>query len=88
VLKEELVRMTRVPLQSSVLAAAEYLPDLPALDIAFHTGEVYRYWKLPLSLYQDLLEADSQGAFFNAHIRNQFPFQHLGHAETLSAQSD
>jgi hypothetical protein len=87
-LKEELVRMTRVPLQSSVLAAAEYRPDLPALDIAFNTGEVYRYWKVPLSLYQDLLEADSKGAFFNAHIRNQFSFQHLGHAETLSVEAD
>ena len=76
--------MARVPLQSSVLAAAEYFPELQILDILFNTGEIYRYSKVPLSLYQDLLDADSKGAFFNAHIRNQFSFQHLGTSDPLS----
>jgi hypothetical protein len=80
--------MARAPLQSSVLAAAEYFPELPALDIVFNTGDVYRYFEVPLSLYQDLLEADSKGAFFNAHIRNQFSFQHLDDPEELSADTD
>jgi lysyl-tRNA synthetase class 2 len=87
-LKEESIPMAHVPLQSSVLAAAEYLPELQALDIVFNTGEVYRYLKVPMSLYQDLLKADSKGIFFNAHIRNQFSFQHPGGQETLSAVSD
>jgi len=80
--------MSRIPLQSSVLAAAEYFPELPALDIVFNTGELYRYFTVPSSLYQDLLEADSKGAFFNAHIRNQFPFQHLGNTEILRTEAD
>jgi hypothetical protein len=80
-LKEELIPMARVLLQSSVLAATEYSPPLQALDIVFNSGEVYRYLKVPLSLYQNLLEADSKGAFFNAHIRNQFSFQHLGQSD-------
>ncbi len=50
--------MARIPIQSSVLAAAEYFPELQILDILFNTGEVYRYSKVPLSLYQDLLDAD------------------------------
>jgi hypothetical protein len=82
------ILMARIPLQSSVLAAAEYFPELTALDIVFHTGEVYRYSKVPLLLYRELLEADSKGAFFNAHIRNQFSFQHLGNAEVLSAEPE
>ena len=79
--------MARVPLQSSVLAAMEYFPELQALDIMFHSGEVYRYLKVPISLYQDLLNADSKGIFFNAHIRNQFSFQHLGESDALSAHA-
>jgi lysyl-tRNA synthetase class 2 len=67
----------RIPLQSSVLAAAEYFPELQTLDIVFNSGEIYRYLKVPRSLYQDLLEANSKGIFFNAHIRNQFLFQPL-----------
>jgi len=85
-LKEELLPMARVPLQSSVLAAVEYFPEPPALVIVFNTGEVYRYLKVPLPLYRDLLEADSKGGFFNAHIRNQFSFQYLGNTELFRAE--
>ena len=76
--------MARVPLQSSVLAATEYFPQLQTLDIVFNSGKAYRYLKVPMSLYQDLLEADSKGAFFNAHIRNQFSFQHLGESDAFN----
>jgi hypothetical protein len=79
--------MARVPHQSSVLAATEYFPNLQTLDVVFTTGEVYRYSTVPLPLYQDLPEADSKGIFFNTHIRNQFPFQHLGNLNTLSADA-
>ena len=74
--------MARVPLQSSVLAAVEYFPEPSALDIVFLTGEVYRYVNVPLSLYQNLLEADSKGIFFNTCIRNHFSFQHLANSDT------
>ena len=86
-LKEEAIPMARVSLQSSVLAAAAYFPELTALDVVFNTGDVYRCLKVPRSFFQDLLNADSKGAFFNAHIRNQFSFQHLGNAEALSAHA-
>ncbi len=56
--------MARVPHQSSVLAATEYIPNLQTLDVVFTSGDVYRYSKVPLSLYRDLLEADSKGTFF------------------------
>jgi hypothetical protein len=85
---KEPISMARVPLQSSVLAAAEYFPQLRTLDILFNTGEVYRYLKIPMSLYQGLLEADSKGTFFNAHIRNQFSFQYLGNSGALSPDAN
>ena len=77
--------MARVPHQSSVLAATKYIPNLQTLDVVFTSGDVYRYSKVPLSLYRDLLEADSTGAFFNAHIRNQFPFQYIARSNAVSA---
>ena len=87
-LKEELISMARVPIQSSVLAAAQYFPELQALDIVFLSGDVYRYSGVPLPLFRELLEADSKGTFFNAHIRNQFSFQYLGESGALSADAD
>jgi hypothetical protein len=79
--------MPRVPHQSSVLAATEYFPILQTLDVVFTSGDVYRYSKVPLPLYRDLLEADSTGTFFNAHIRNQFPFQYIGPSNAISADA-
>ena len=79
--------MARIPLQSSVLAAVEYFPDLSALDIVFNTGEVYRYCNVPLSLYRDLLDADSKGIFFNACIRNRFSFLSLGNTDMPRTQN-
>jgi hypothetical protein len=79
--------MPRILHQSSVLAATEYLPEPQTLDIVFTSGEVYRYSTIPLLLYQNLLEADSKGSFFNAYIRNQFPFQYLGNSNTISADA-
>lgn len=84
-LKKELIPMARVPLQSSVLAAVEYFPQLSALDIVFNSGEVYRYEKVPVAIYLELTEAESKGVFFNARIRNQFSFQCLGNAGTSGA---
>jgi hypothetical protein len=79
--------MARVPHQSSVLAATEYFPNLQTLDVVFTSAEIYRYSTVPVPLYQDLLDADSKGTFFNAHIRNQFPFQHLGSLSALGADA-
>ena len=82
-LKEESIPMARVPHQSSVLAATEYLSHSQTLDVVFTSGEIYRYSKVPLPLYLDLLLADSKGTFFNARIRNQFPFHYLGRSNPL-----
>ena len=67
----------RVPLESTLLAWVRYDPATGRLEVHFHSGQRYRYFGVPPSCYQQLLQADSKGAFFNRHIRNCFPFQHL-----------
>jgi hypothetical protein len=55
---------------------------LPATNSGwvFRTGERYLYFQVPVARYHDLLQADSKGTFFNRHIRNRFPYQHLSAA--------
>ena len=65
------------PLESKLLAAAAYLPPRRLLYLRFHSSEVYRYFTFPAEQYQDFLEAESQGRYFIAHIRNQFPYERL-----------
>jgi hypothetical protein len=67
----------RVVLESTLLASALYDPLRHHLEIAFRSGERYLYFRVPPQCYQQLLDADSKGAFFNQRIRNHFPFQHL-----------
>lgn len=69
----------RLPLESTLLAWASYDPFSCHLEIQFRSGERYLYFQLPPTCYQQLLQADSKGAYFNHNIRNRFPYQHLSH---------
>jgi hypothetical protein len=63
-----------LPRQSSVIAAMYYDEDEAALDITFTGGKTYRYKHVPLETYVGLMEAESQGAFFNQNIKGAFDF--------------
>jgi lysyl-tRNA synthetase class 2 len=71
-----------VLLESTTLASALYDPLQRRLAIEFRSGERYLYFQVPQFCYQQPLEADSKGAYFNRNIRNRFPFQHLSDPPT------
>lgn len=67
----------RVPLQSTSLASVNYDARLQQLQVEFHSGKRYLYFRVSPACYQQLLLADSKGKYFNRHIRNRFPYQDL-----------
>jgi lysyl-tRNA synthetase class 2 len=67
----------RVPLPSTSLAWVSYDARLRRLLVEFRSGKRYLYLGVPPTCYQQLLQADSKGRYFNAHIRNRFPHQEL-----------
>jgi hypothetical protein len=67
----------RVPVESSLLAWVAYDAARHRLRVQLHTGEHYLYFQVPPNCYQGLLNAASKGVYFNRHIRNCFPYQHL-----------
>jgi hypothetical protein len=69
--------MPRVPLESTTLAWVRYHPVASRLEIEFRSGQRYLYFQVPPDCYQQLLIAESKGAYFNQNIRNCFPSQHL-----------
>ena len=73
--------MQPVPLQSRTLTSARYDPDRFQLELEFRSGKRYLYSQVPRQCYQELLQAQSKGGYFNRYIRNRFAFQ------DLSAQS-
>ena len=61
------------PLDSSLLKAVAYSTD-ETLQLEFRTGPVYRYFRVPPTIFQKLMTATSKGAYFNRNIRNSFRY--------------
>jgi hypothetical protein len=65
--------MTWLLLESKMFSSAAYDTDKQILYLRFRkTGDVYRYFEFPPEAHQALLEAESRGRFFLAHIRDHF----------------
>lgn len=65
--------MKRQPLRSSVLTAAAYDSATAVLELEFTSGDVYRYFAVPPSVFRALIDDDSPGAYFNKHISDRYP---------------
>ena len=65
------------PLESKLLSSVAYAADKSILYLRFRSGDVYRYFDLPVEDYEQFLRAESQGRYFLAHIRNQFRYERL-----------
>lgn len=62
---------------SSALSGFGYSAINQILDIEFGNGGIYRYSNVPASIYEDLLNATSQGSFFNTYVRDAFIYERL-----------
>lgn len=77
--------MPPLPVASSLLASVAYDHDRAILQLEFRSGAVYQYFRVPRQSYQELLQADSHGAYFNRHIRSFFPYALLHPAAQSAA---
>ena len=66
--------MERVPITSVTVASAGYDPASETLEIEFTNGRVYQYYQVPAAIYEQFMEADSKGRFFNFSIRSAYPY--------------
>lgn len=60
--------------ESSVIDAVGYTR---VLEIHFDSGRIYQYYDVPDDIYEGMMAAESKGRYFNAHIRDQFPYQEI-----------
>jgi hypothetical protein len=64
--------------QSSALEQVSYEENDHTLRAKFRiSGRTYIYRGVPRELYDELILADSIGAYFNSHIRDRFDFEEL-----------
>jgi len=67
--------MKRRPVNSSMMVSVGYDATHSILEIEFRSGHVYRYFAVPRSVFQGLLNAASIGRFFHAHIDRAYPVE-------------
>ena len=63
--------------ESTTLASVAYDIAAEALRLEFRSGAIYCYLTVPRRIRQQLIKAESKGAYFNRYIRGRFPFQKL-----------
>ncbi|MFH6955328.1 KTSC domain-containing protein [Pseudoalteromonas sp. XMcav1-K] len=65
------------PVSSSAFSHIGYSSINKVLDLKFESGEVYRYFDIPILLWDDFYYSTSMGRFFNEHIRGRYSFEKL-----------
>ena len=66
------------PVSSSDIRAIGYDADTSTLKVAFHSGGVYQYWGVPVSVHRALISASSKGRYLHAYIKNRYPGNRAG----------
>ncbi len=62
---------------STAIRDIEYDPDDHRLLVTFVSGRVYEYLDVPTGIAACFEDAESQGAFFNRHIRDHYDFREI-----------
>lgn len=58
---------------STTMEAVGYDPTTSELHVRFlRTGETYVYYAVPESIFEELMQSESKGQYFNQNIRNVF----------------
>jgi KTSC domain-containing protein len=70
--------MRRTAVTSESLASVGYDSTRQLLEIEFASGEIYRYYQVPVNVHRELMAADSHGRYFIANIRPRYGFVRIG----------
>ena len=62
---------------STAISDIDYDAERAKLLVRFVSGERYVYVGVPVEVCRSFLDADSKGRFFQAEIRDQYPYNRL-----------
>jgi hypothetical protein len=65
--------------KSSFIDRIDWSKDTSILTLAFSTGSLWEYYDVPFEMYDQLLNAESQGNYFNLNIRNTFQAKRISY---------
>jgi|GEM_PF-953906 len=69
--------MKFISINSRMILGVRYNEVTREMDIVFRTGEKYRYKKVPRSILDGLLSADSHGQFMHKKVLGHYEYERL-----------
>ena len=70
--------MERQSVESSNLASIGYDAENEILEVEFNHGGIYQYFDVPENVYDELMNADSHGQYFDRNIKKAgYQFQKI-----------
>jgi len=63
--------------ESTAISEIDYDAERAKLLVRFASGEHYVYVGVPGEVHRSFLDAESKGRFFQAQIRDRYPFNRL-----------
>jgi hypothetical protein len=73
--------MNEMRVESTTLRALAYDDRGGILQLEFRTRAIYRYYGVPVAVYEALLGAPSKGSYFNRVIRGRFSYALCANAQ-------
>jgi hypothetical protein len=64
---------------SAAIQAIDYDDERAKLLVTFVSGEAYVYVGVPGEVHRSFIDADSKGRFFQAEIRDRYPYNRVEH---------
>ena len=65
-------RIPRQSVQSTAIAKIGYSKRRHIFEIEFVNGAIYRYFDVPLSVYRELMSAESKARFYDSNIKKHY----------------
>ena len=66
--------MKIIAVDSTSLRTVGYDAERQLLQIEFLNRSIYQYFEVPATVYEELMQAPSKGAYFNRSIRPRFDY--------------
>lgn len=70
--------MNREHVESSNIESVGYDVESRELEVEFKTGAVYSYSDVPPEVAEGLLNAESVGRYFAAHVKGVYAYERVG----------
>ena len=69
--------MNRIPVSSSNISTVGFDTDTQTLEIEFTNGNIYQYFDVPFTIYEELMQAESKGKFLSTQIKGVYRYARL-----------